>query len=345
MMKAFRIASPGKTEVVDLPKPAPALSEVLLRVRKVGLCGSDLATFKGANPLVSFPRIPGHEIAATVEAVGDAVPDTVEAGSDLTVVPYTNCGTCSSCQRGRFNACRNNQTLGVQRDGALAEYFVVPWRKLCATPGLSLTELALVEPLTVGFHAADRGEVTDNDTVAVFGCGMIGLGAIARAVDRGACVIVVDIDDGKLEIARRVGARHTINSRTADLHAELARLTQKHGPDVAIEAAGLSVTSRAAVDEVAFAGRVVCIGYTKEETAFATKLFVQKELDIRGSRNATPLDFQTVAGFLAKRTFPINDVLTREVTLSEVGAALTAWADRPGEVTKILVDMDPSRSG
>jgi threonine dehydrogenase-like Zn-dependent dehydrogenase len=222
----------------------------------------------------------------------------------------------------------------------LVQYLVVPWRKICTAPGLSLTELALVEPLTVGFHAADRGEVTDSDTVVIFGCGMIGLGAVARAVNRGACVIAVDIDAGKLDVARRVGAAHCVNSRAADLHAELDKLTGGQQPDVMIEAAGLPVTCRAAVDEVAFAGRVVCIGYTKEETAFATKLFVQKELDIRGSRNATPLDFETVGAFLRKRTFPIDHVLTREVSMREAGQALADWAARPADVTKILVDLD-----
>jgi len=339
-MQAFRITEPGKTEIVDLPRPEPAEGEVLLRVRKVGFCGSDLSTFKGLNPLVSYPRIPGHEMAATVEAVGGGVPDRIQPGADVTVIPYTHCGTCSSCRHGRFNACRFNRTLGVQRDGAMARYLTVPWQKVCPAPGLSLTELALIEPLTVGFHAADRGEVSDSDTVMVFGCGMIGLGAVARAANRGASVIAVDIDDGKLDTARRVGAAHGVNSKTGDLHAEIEKITDGQQPDVAIEAAGLPSTCRSAVDEVAFAGRVVCIGYTKEETAFATRLFVQKELDIRGSRNATPLDFETVGGFLRKRTFPLSRVLTCEVALQEAGQALADWAARPTDVTKILVDLD-----
>jgi L-galactonate 5-dehydrogenase len=339
-MNAFRIKKPGATEIVDLPKLVPAQGEVLLRVRKVGFCGSDLSTYKGANPLVSYPRIPGHEIAATVETVSGGVPESIRPSMDVTVMPYTNCGTCSSCRHGRFNACRFNQTLGVQRDGAMAQYLSVPWQKICLAPGLSLTELALVEPLTVGFHASDRGEVTDSDTVVVFGCGMIGLGAVARAVNRGAHVIAVDIDAGKLDVARRVGAAHCINSRTENLHTELEKLTDGQQPDVMIEAAGLPVTCRAAVDEVAFAGRVVCIGYTKEETAFATKLFVQKELDICGSRNATPMDFETVAGFLRKRTFPLDRVLTREVSMREAGQALADWAACPADVTKILVNLD-----
>lgn len=339
-MKAFRIREPRATEVVDLPGPVPAEGEVLLRVRRVGFCGSDLSTYKGGNPLVSYPRIPGHEIAATVEAVAGGVPESIHPGLDVTVIPYTNCGTCSSCRHGRFNACRFNRTLGVQRDGAMARYLSVPWQKVCLAPGLSLTELALIEPLTVGFHAADRGEVSDSDTVMVFGCGMIGLGAVARAVNRGASVIAVDIDDGKLDTAHRVGAAHGVNSTKGNLHAEVEKITDGQQPDVAIEAAGLPVTCRAAVDEVAFAGRVVCIGYTKEETAFATKLFVQKELDIRGSRNATPLDFETVGGFLRKRTFPLDHVLTREVSMHEAGPALADWAASPASVTKILVNLD-----
>ena len=338
-MKAFCILEPGRTGIVDRPGPEPGPGEVLLRVRKVGFCGSDLSTFLGRNPLASYPRIPGHEVAAEIERAGPGVPAGARPGTPVTVVPYTSCGECAACRRGRPNACRRNETLGVQRDGAMAEFLAVPWAKVVAPPRLSLTELALVEPLTVGFHAVDRAGIGPADTVAVLGCGMIGLGAVAGASRRGARVIAVDIDDAKLRTALLAGAKHPVNSRTSALHAEIERLTGGRGADVVVEAAGLPSTYRAAVDEVAFAGRVVCIGYAKEEVAFATKLFVQKEIDLRGSRNAAPGDFEAAAAHLATGAFPSQAVLSREVPLEGAAEALAGWARDPAAITKIVVDL------
>lgn len=339
-MKALFIRQPGETAVGEVEKPRPQSEEVLLRVRMVGLCGSDINSFRGKNPLVSFPRIPGHEIAATVEAVGEAVPPRFTPGMDLTLSPYTACGRCPSCRRGRPNACRSNQTLGVQRDGALTEYITAPWTKLVPAPELSLRELCLVEPLTVGFHAARRGEVTRGDVVAVIGAGTVGLGAIASSAHRGAHVIAADIDEGKLDLARKAGASETVNAGTAALVEELQRLTGGDGPDVVIEAVGTPGTFRAAVEAVAFTGRVVYIGYAKEPVSYETRLFVQKELDIRGSRNASPEDFREVVDVLSRRSFPVDETITCVVPLAETGAALEQWASNPGAFRKILVSVD-----
>jgi len=337
-VKALFITETGKTEIREIPKPAPAADEVLLRVRLVGYCGSDLNTFRGKNPMVSLPRIPGHEVAATIEQAGANVPPALKPGLNVTFSPYTNCGHCPSCRRGRPNACQFNQTMGVQRDGALTEHVVVPWKRIYRSDKLSLRELALVEPLTVGFHAADRGRVSDKDTVAVFGCGAIGLGAIAGAAYRKAAVIAVDIDDKKLELARRAGAGHTINSATQKLHDKLAEIVSG-GPDVVIEAIGLPATFRAAVEEVAYTGRVVYVGYAKEPVSYETKLFVQKELDILGSRNALG-DFAAVIAMLELGRFPTEELITRVVPLSRAGEALREWDKDPAAVARILVDMD-----
>jgi threonine dehydrogenase-like Zn-dependent dehydrogenase len=257
-VKALVIAEPGQTRYVERAPPSPEPGEVLLQVKRVGFCGTDLNTFRGLNPLVTYPRIPGHEIAAVVAAVTPGVPPHVTVGLETTVLPYTACGGCASCRSGRVNACRSNQTLGVQRDGAFAEFLTVPWESLVRSARLSLAEHALVEPLSVGFHAVDRGRVTGGDTVLVLGCGMIGLGAISgAALGRGARVIAVDIDDAKLTLARKAGAAETINSRVGSLHDAVQTLTHGDGPSVAIEAVGVPETFRAAVDEVAFAGREV----------------------------------------------------------------------------------------
>lgn len=338
-MKALQIASPENLQLVDRPMPIPAKGEVLLKINYVGFCGSDLSTFMGKNPMVSYPRVPGHEISATIVSMAEEVPESFKAGQAVTVVPYTNCGQCSSCRKGRTNACRYNQTLGVQRDGAMQEYIAVPWQKLIGDDQLSARELAMVEPLTVGFHAIDRARVTDIDTVLVFGCGMIGAGAIIRAALRGAKVIAVDIDDKKLELAQRIGATHCINSKTVNLHETLQPITNSHGPDVVVEAAGNPATYQAALEEVAFAGRVACIGYAKNDISFSTKLWVQKEIDLMGSRNATPSDFEAVVHYLKQGTFPLEEMITRVIQPEEAADAVHAWSANPGQVMKIMVQF------
>lgn len=338
-MKAISFTAYRQVAVAEKALPHPAPGEVLLRVGYVAFCGSDLSTYLGKNAMVAYPRIPGHEIAATVASVAEGVPAWVTPGLPVTVVPYTNCGECSSCKAGRFNACRYNQTLGVQRDGAMAEYIAVPWQKLVAADGLTMEELALTEPLTVGFHAVDRGAVSANDTVMVMGCGMIGAGAIIGAASRGAKVIAVDIDDTKLELASAIGATHTLNAASQEFREELLQLTGGDGPNVVIEATGSAAAYRTATEEVAFAGRVVCIGYAKEDIAFTTRLWVQKELDIRGSRNATPADFEAVVAYLKKGGFPAERMISDCVTPERAADAMEKWAADPGKVMRIVVDF------
>ena len=327
--------------VRELVKPRPEKGEVLLEMRYVGFCGSDLSTYLGKNPLVSYPRIPGHEISGSIVELGQGVPGGLREEDAVTVVPYTSCGTCPSCRRGRTNACRENQTLGVQREGAMQQYITVPWQKILPAPGLSALELALVEPLTVGTHAVRRGRVGEGDLVMVLGCGMIGAGAIAAATRSGARVLAVDIDAGKLALAVRLGAEHTINSRESDLHSELEKISGGNGADVVIEAAGNPITYRAAVEEVAFSGRVVCVGYAGQEVSFPTRLFVQKEMDILGSRNATAEDFSEVIDYLEQGDFPLDAVISRKVTLDEAAGAMKEWAADPGKFMKILLDLNP----
>ena len=333
-MKAFRMEGPGVAGVEEVPDAVQKENEVLLHVRMVGMCGTDLNSYRGRNSMVTFPRVLGHEVAAEVIQGGMDLAN----GTAVTVLPYTSCGTCAACRRGRMNACRFNQTMGVQRDGAMAEYISVPREKLYAAY-LSLKELCLVEPLTVGFHAAARARIVQEDTTAVFGCGAVGLGAIAGSAFRGAETIAIDMDDAKLEIARKAGAKHCINTAREDLNSKLANITDGRGPDVAIEAIGLPVTFRAAVEVVAFTGRVVYIGYAKEPVTYETRLFVQKELDILGSRNALPEDFYQVIEMLEARRFPVEDAVSAIVPMADAARSLAEWSANPARFTKILVQV------
>lgn len=334
-MKALSLVGAGDARIVDVPEPVKQTGSLLLKVEMVGLCGTDLNSFRGRNPLVTYPRVLGHEIAATIVEGTAGLP----AGTRVCVSPYTSCGICPACRNGRANACRNNQTFGVQRDGALTELIEVSAGKVFAST-LDFKSLCLVEPLTVGFHAVARGRITAADTVAIFGCGGIGLGAIAGAAFRGARTIAIDIDDDKLETARLAGATDLINSGTCDVRGRLRELTHGDGPGVVIEAIGLAETFQMAVEEVAFSGRVIYIGYTKEPVAYETRLFVQKELDIMGSRNALPENFCEVMNMLELGLFPVEKAVTAIVPLAEGPSYLEQWSAQPSAFTKIMIDLN-----
>ncbi len=338
-MKSLQITDTHKLDLIELPKSEPKSGEVLLRLQYVGFCGSDLNTYRGRNALALKPVIPGHEISAVVETIGTDVPSNITVGQLVTVNPYTACGQCPSCRRRRANACQYNQTLGVQRHGAMSEFIALPWQKVIPADGLDPRDIALIEPMSVGFHAVDRGQVTDSDIVLVIGCGMIGVGAIVRAALRGATVIAMDLDDDKLILARQLGAFATINSAKEDVHLRLQELTDGSGPDVVIEAVGSAVTYATAVNEVAFTGRIVCIGYAPGDVALPTRFFVQKELDIRGSRNALPDDFLAVIRYLRRGKCPTDRLVSLIVTPEEAADALARWDAAPGRVFRILVDF------
>ena len=323
-------------QIVDVPEQEMKAGDVMIRLQYVGFCGSDLNTYLGRNPMVKLPVIPGHEVGAVIEAVGSEVPEGLKPGMVVTVNPYTNCGKCASCRNARPNACQHNETLGVQRNGSMRERLVLPWEKVIPAGLLTPRECALVEPMSVGFHAVSRAQVTDSDVVLVIGCGMVGMGAVVRSALRGATVIAADIDDEKLQLAREMGASYTLNTKTDDVNSRLLEMTSGFGPDVVIEAVGSTPTYQMAVDVVAFTGRVVCIGYAKSEVSFQTKYFVQKELDIRGSRNALPQDFRAVIHYMERRTCPVDRLISSEVTPEEAQKAMEDWAAAPGKVFRIL---------
>ena len=337
-MKAISFAAPKDVRVVDVLEPSLGPEDVLIDIHYVGLCGSDLNTYRGQFSLVTYPLIPGHEISGIVSAKGEDVPGSIHTGDRVTMSPYTNCGVCPACRAGRPNCCQFNQTLGVQRNGAMSRRFVTHYGKVFASEVLSLQELALVEPMSVGYHAANRGQVSEMDTVLAIGCGTIGIGAVSAAVRKGATVIAVDIDDKKLAMAQKFGAQHTVNSKLEDVLAVVMRLTNEEGVSVAIEAVGLPDTYRLAIEAAAYAGRIVYIGYAKKPVTYDTTDFVRKELDIRGSRNALRV-LPAVIKMMEQRQQPFAELITRTYPSDRAAQAFQDWDRALGEFAKILIDM------
>lgn len=343
-MEAVSFFTPRKVEVVDIPPPQMGTEDVLVEIHYIGLCGSDLNTYRGLMPLVKYPRIPGHEIGGVIVAKGAHVPASLQEGDRVMLSPYTHCGVCPACRIGRYNCCQFNQTLGVQRDGALTRQIAIHYSKVFAHATLSLQELALVEPLSVGYHAANRGRVSEVDTVLVFGCGAVGIGVIAAAARKGATVIAVDVDDTKLAMVRKFGAQYTINSAQQDVLTAVQELTNSDGVNVAVEAVGLPETFRQAVEAVAFAGRVVYIGYAKKEVGYDTSHFVRKELDIMGARNALHV-FPAVIKMVEKREFPFMELVSKIYPFAETATAFHDWDTAPGKFTKVMIEVNDGGTG
>jgi threonine dehydrogenase-like Zn-dependent dehydrogenase len=289
-------------------------------------------------PFVTFPRIPGHEISGLIVKKGNKVSSAYKVGDAATVSPYTQCGTCPSCRQGRFNCCEFNQTLGVQRDGALTRFISVPAEKVYVSSKLSHLELALIEPFSVGYHATNRGKVCETDIVLMLGCGTIGMGALAASVRKGATVIALDIDDNKLQLAKKFGASFSINPSKENAKEVLMKITNNEGANIAIEAAGTPVTFNLALELVSFGGRVVSIGYSKEETPIKTQLIVSKELDICGSRNALRV-FPSVIKMFELRERSYTDMITKVFPFKETPEAFRFWNENPGKVSKIIIDI------
>lgn len=339
-MKALRIDAPGALSVFSAEPPILASGEVLLKLQYVGFCGSDLSSYRGKNPLVKYPVIPGHEISAVVVDTGSEVPAHIQAGVSCTVNPYTACEKCAACAAQRPNACAANQTLGVQRNGAMQAYLSVPWQKVILAPELGATELAMVEPLSVGYHAVQRAAVKDGETVLILGLGMIGVGVLFAVLMKGARAVVVDKDPEKLAQALRWGASLALSADDPSLEEKIQTENGGKGPQVVIEAVGVPSTYTLAIRAVAFAGRVVYIGYAQPDVAFQTRWFVQKEIDIRGSRNALPEDFAAVIAYLVSGRFPLTELISKILLPEEAPAAMQQWSDAPGEVFRMLVQWN-----
>jgi len=287
--------------------------------------------------MVSYPRIPGHEIAGEIVQTGENVSSEFQVGRLVTVSPYSSCGKCVACRQGRVNCCPDNQTLGVQRDGAAVEFITVPYNKVFLVGDLPAEQIACIEPLSVGWHATNRAQIRSEDIILVFGCGMIGLGVIVASAYKGAKVIAVDIDDLKLIKAKALGAIYTINSQKENLEKKIFHLTHGQGANVVIEAVGLTETFKKAIDLVCFAGTVVYIGYAKVPVEYDTSLFVKKEIDIRGSRNALDSEIKEVIKMVASRKIKIENLITQNYSLENLEGAFRFWDKHTEKVTKIIL--------
>lgn len=337
-MKTVLIEKPFEIAVTDTQMPVPKEGEALLKVLYCGICGADVASYTGNQPFTTYPRIPGHEFSAQIVSIPQN-DRNLKPGDIVTANPYFNCGSCYSCKRGYVNCCTDNRTMGVQRDGSFSEYIVMPVERIYDGKGLSAKELALVEPFTISYHALHRAPVKRGDKVLVVGAGPIGLFALISAKAQGAEVYVADVLDGRLEKAKHFGAAGTINSAKTDIREEAMKITGGNGFDVCVEACGLSVTFMACIDCAAFAANIILIGNGKKETTFLHSILLKKELNVFGSRNSYPKDFQAVIDLIASGEVNVLDMVSDVYPMDRADEAFKALASNDGSLAKVLIEM------
>ncbi|MBL9175962.1 MAG: zinc-binding alcohol dehydrogenase family protein [Verrucomicrobiales bacterium] len=342
-MKALQLSEPRSFRILEIPDPsAPGPGEVLVRIHRVGICGTDFSGYLGKMPFFSYPRIPGHELGVEVLAVGEGV-TRVRTGDRCSVEPYLNCQRCSACRRGHTNCCEQNQTLGVMCDGGLCDRMLLPERKLHPAPGLSWEQAALVETLAIGCHAVNRGAPQASENVLVVGAGPIGLSAIEFAKLSGARTLVMDMNPRRLEFVRDVmGVPDTLLVRGDG--SELTALSEATGGELAhvvVDATGSNRSMSQALQYCAFAGRLVYVGITQAELTFPhAPVLHRRELTVLASRNALPGDFTRIIGLIADGRINTRPWITHEAAFADVPGRFADWLNPEAGVIKAVVSLD-----
>ena len=337
-MKAIVIENPGKIEIKEIPMPEVKENEALLKVKCVGICGADVASYTGNQPFTTYPRIPGHEFSAEIITIPEN-DKGLKAGDIVTCNPYFNCGECYSCERGFVNCCTDNQTMGVQRDGAFCEYIAMPVERIFPGKGLSAEELALIEPFSISQHAVSRATIKESDTVLVVGAGPIGLFALLAAKQKCKKIVVADILDNRLNLAKEYGADAVINTKKQSLEEFTNEFTEGRGFDVCIEACGAPETFLNCIDCAAFAANIILIGNGKRETSFVHSIILKKELNIHGSRNALNADFINNIDIVANKNADVMKMVSGIYDMKNATDAFEALKNNDGTLAKILIKI------
>ncbi len=338
-VKTLICTTPGNFEYGLQAMPALQAGQAIIRIRKIGICGTDLHAFEGTQPYFNYPRILGHELAGEIVALDAAGSSNFRVGELVTVIPYENCGVCIACRNGKPNCCENIAVLGVHKDGGMVEFLSVPQRLLVHGNGLSAEQLALVEPLSVSAHGIRRAGVQPGEFVMIMGAGPIGLAAMELARIAGAQVIATDIQDKRLQFAREtLGIPFTINA-TTDVAGRLREITGGDMPTVVIDATGNQKAINNGIYYLAHGGRYVLIGLQKDLLQFPHPEFHKRESTLMSSRNATREDFEQVIRYIKDGQVQPDKYITHRVKFGEVKNTFPSWLDPRNEVIKAIIDI------
>lgn len=337
-MKVLTCTSPGSFEYSDQPAPVVSKGNSIIRIRRIGICGTDLHAFEGTQPFFNYPRVLGHELSGELIDADGA--EGFKKGEIVTLIPYFYCGVCIACRSGKTNCCVQLKTFGVHVDGGMKEYISVPSYSLVHGNGLSEESLALIEPLAVGAHGVRRAAVKPGEFVLVVGAGPIGLGVMQFAHIAGGSVIALDINERRLEFCRsRLDVRHTINGTKDDVHKTLNEITNGGMPTVVIDATGSQKAINNAFQYMAHGGRYVLVGLQKGDVSFSHPEFHKRESTLMSSRNATRDDFEQVISALASGKIDPVTYITHRVEFMQVRDEFRGWLDPERGVIKAMVEI------
>lgn len=338
VMKSVYLSTPKDISIKEIPVPVCSEGYAKIKVKSVGICGSDVAAYAGKSLLCTYPRIIGHEISGEIVEIG---PNTINdkelrVGDRVVIEPYIYCGKCYPCSIGRTNCCENLNVLGVHVDGGMSEYFSHPVKLIHKVPdSVPYEDLAIVEPLTIALHALHRLELKGGEHVVIFGAGPIGNLAAQAALYMKDFPIVVDILDSRLDIVKSVGVVHTINSSSENLIERIKEITSGRMAECVVEATGAPAVIRSTIDAVSFAGRIAFVGWPKQEISMPTSLFTKKELDVRGSRSSVK-DFPLAIDMVAGKKVNVKSIISKVVGIDELPESVKLLADKPADYLKIV---------
>ena len=341
-MKAIVLDEPGCLRLADIEAPTRAgPNETLARVRRVGICGTDLHAYGGNQNFFTYPRIMGHELAVEVVEIGaaDDAPGYA-VGDTCCVIPYLNCGGCIACRRGKTNCCTQMQVLGVHIDGGMREQFTLPADKLLRADGVSLEQLALVEMLCIGAHAAKRACITPGDDTLVIGAGPIGLATAQFAKIAGADVTVMEVNPARLEFCASALGIHKLVDARGDAMRQVKALLGEELPPLVFDCTGSARSMQGAFDYVAHGGALVLVGHITGDLTFSDPLFHSREMTLLASRNATAADFAWVIECLRAGSIDLSPWITHRATPETIAADFPAWLDPATGVIKAMLNFD-----
>lgn len=337
-MKILTCTEPGNFAYGSAEVPALQPGNAIIKIKRIGICGTDLHAFEGTQPFFSYPRILGHELAGELVDFNDA--PGFKKGEAVTFIPYFNCGHCIACRSGKPNCCTQIQVCGVHINGGMAEYLSVPSRLLVHGEGLSFDELALVEPLAIGAHGVRRAAVQEGEFVLVIGAGPIGLGTMEFARIAGGKVIALDINQNRLNFCKeKLKVHHAINAASGNVLEQLQEITNGDMPTVVIDATGSQKAIINAFQYMAHGARYVLVGLQKGEISFSHPEFHKREATLMSSRNATRADFEHVISSMKKGLVDPTTYITHRVVFDEVKEQFASWLDSKNGVIKVMIEV------
>jgi 2-desacetyl-2-hydroxyethyl bacteriochlorophyllide A dehydrogenase len=336
-MNTLVCSQPGEFEYKVVERPVLTPGNAIIKIKRIGICGTDLHAFRGTQPFFNYPRVLGHELSGELVEADGAPGFTI--GEAVTFIPYINCGNCIACNSGKTNCCVNIKVCGVHTDGGMAEYYSIPSRLLVHGEGLSYDELALVEPLAIGAHGIRRAGVTKDEFVLVIGAGPIGIGTMEFARIAGGRVIAMDVNDTRLAFCKeKIGVEYTVNAHN-DAIEQIKTITNGEMPTVVIDATGNQGAINSAFQYMAHGARFVLIGLQKEAISFSHPEFHKREATLMSSRNATRADFEHVIDSIKKGLIDPMSYITHRTDFDKLSVDFRGWLNPDSDVIKAIATL------